>query len=175
MTYFTAVFDGLTSDETVAICNNEKCRFMAHSHVGHERDHWREANRTSLAAGEVLKSELKEINQALDDPRTDLSMTAVEVIQNLKAQLVACEKYLKEGETHAERMARYHHDMHRLMGQLATALNERDLAIAALDAKIDICGDERIAKLKAMLKTNAEWWYELSDDDKGDACMEAMG
>jgi hypothetical protein len=31
----------------------------------------------------------------------------------------------------------------------------------------------RIERLRGMLKTNAGWWYELSDDDKGDACMEA--
>ena len=57
----------------------------------------------------------------------------------------------------------------------AAARKDHEVTLAALDAKIDICGDERIAKLRAMLKTNAEWWYELSDDDKGDACMEAMG
>jgi len=36
-----------------------------------------------------LKSELKAINAALDDPRTDLTMTACEVITSLKAQLIA--------------------------------------------------------------------------------------
>ena len=38
MNYFTAVYIGLTQDEIIAICNNEKCRFMAHSHIAHERD-----------------------------------------------------------------------------------------------------------------------------------------
>jgi ribonuclease HI len=35
-----------------------------------------------------LKAELKAINAALDDPRTDLTMTACEVIASLKAQHV---------------------------------------------------------------------------------------
>ena len=157
MTYFTAVFDGLTPNETVAICNNEKCRFMSHSHVGHERDHWREANRASLAAGEALKERIAEIT-------TDW--------QVMQENLAACEKDREEqarlNGIGSEREA-------RLMARVATSEKERDLAIAALDARIDICGDERIAKLREMLKTNAEWWYELSDDDKGDACMEVMG
>lgn len=33
----------------------------------------------------------------------------------------------------------------------------------------------RVERLRGMLKTNAGWWYELSDDDKGDACIEAAG
>ncbi len=37
----------------------------------------------------ALKAELKDINNALDDPRTDLTLTAVEVIHALKAELAA--------------------------------------------------------------------------------------
>ena len=37
---------------------------------------------------EALKAELKAINTALDDPRTDLTMTACEVIVALKEQIV---------------------------------------------------------------------------------------
>ena len=117
-------------------------------------------------------AELVEIGVALDDPRTDLSMTMAEVIRDLKKQLARlgeekaalatisgislenaehrqvlrawvyklkeqlaatekerdelrqkiaeCQQYLKDGETPAERMARYHHDIQGLLGQLAT-------------------------------------------------------
>ena len=38
MSYFTAVFKDLPQDELQAITQDERCRFMSHSHVGHERD-----------------------------------------------------------------------------------------------------------------------------------------
>lgn len=40
------------------------------------------------AENAALKAELKAINTALDDPRTDLTMTACEVIVALKEQVV---------------------------------------------------------------------------------------
>jgi hypothetical protein len=33
----------------------------------------------------------------------------------------------------------------------------------------------RIERLRGMLKTNAGWWFDLNDDDKWEACMEAAG
>lgn len=39
---------------------------------------------------QVLKAELIEIGAALDDPRTDLSMTMAEVIRDLKNQCIQC-------------------------------------------------------------------------------------
>ena len=42
MTYFTAVFKDLPADEMQAITRDERCRFMSHSHVGHERDDLRQ-------------------------------------------------------------------------------------------------------------------------------------
>ena len=44
------------------------------------------------AENAALKAELKDINNALDDPRTDLTLTAVEVIHALKAELAAAQK-----------------------------------------------------------------------------------
>ena len=46
--------------------------------------------RQRVADLEALKSELVEIGAALDDPRTDLSMTMVEVIRDLKNQCIQC-------------------------------------------------------------------------------------
>ena len=43
-----------------------------------------------------------------------------------KEMVAACQQYLKDGETPAERMARYHHDIQGLLGQLGATLKERD-------------------------------------------------
>jgi uncharacterized coiled-coil DUF342 family protein len=51
-----------------------------------------EVRKSDIAKFNTLKDELKAIGEALDDPRTDLSMTMVEVIQDMKKQLAACEK-----------------------------------------------------------------------------------
>jgi chromosome segregation ATPase len=51
-----------------------------------------EVRKAHIAQFNALKDELKSIGQALDDPRTDLSMTMVEVIQDMKQQLAAVEK-----------------------------------------------------------------------------------
>jgi chromosome segregation ATPase len=123
---------------------------------------------------QALRGELRNIGIALDDPRTDLSMTMAEVVKDLKRKLAAvtkerdhwkanhanrvaaakvlidrtdlplervrayekyvemqemleaCQQYLKDGETPAERMARYHHDIQGLLGQLATAKEQAD-------------------------------------------------
>ena len=49
----------------------------------------RSENKSRLQAeNAALKAELKAINAALDDPRTDLTMTACEVIVALKEQIV---------------------------------------------------------------------------------------
>lgn len=47
----------------------------------------KELLRLSESENAALKAELKAINTALDDPRTDLTMTACEVIVALKAQV----------------------------------------------------------------------------------------
>ncbi len=47
-----------------------------------------------LAQLAACKDELKAIGQAIDDPRTDMSMTMVEVIQDMKKQLTE-EKQLR--------------------------------------------------------------------------------
>lgn len=44
----------------------------------------------------ALKAELKAINAALDDPRTDLTLTAVEVIVALKEQITRLEESIEE-------------------------------------------------------------------------------
>ena len=46
------------------------------------------------AENAALKAELKDINNALDDPRTDLTLTAVEVIASAPELLVALEQML---------------------------------------------------------------------------------
>ncbi len=50
---------------------------------------------------------------------------------------------------------------------IAEELAARDLELARMQ--------HRIERLRGMLKTNAGWWYELSDYDKGDICMEVAG
>jgi DNA repair exonuclease SbcCD ATPase subunit len=80
----------------------------------------------------------KETRERLNEVATDWQVMQAEcrtlVRQNgewqqMESKLAGCEKYLKEGETPAERMDRYHHDMQGLMGQLATAMKERDAAL----------------------------------------------
>ena len=56
--------------------------------------------RLSEAENAALKAELKAINAALDDPRTDLTMTACEVISTLKEQVAQLTSTIK----HAEQM-----------------------------------------------------------------------
>jgi hypothetical protein len=56
--YFTAIYAGLTEQERAAICENDKCRFMSHSHVADERD----AHRLDK---ELLAAELSEARAEL--------------------------------------------------------------------------------------------------------------
>ena len=74
-------------------------------------------------------------------------------------------------------------DVAAINQKLSVVEKERDdWATVAESAKVraqilseQLAAKERtIERLRVMLKTNADWWYELSDDDKGDACMEAM-
>ena len=44
----------------------------------------------------AYKDELKAIGEALDDPRTDLSMTMVEVIRDMKEQLAVSQHYAQQ-------------------------------------------------------------------------------
>jgi hypothetical protein len=56
--YFTAIYADLTEQERAAICENDKCRFMSHSHVADERD----AHRLDK---ELLAAELSEARAEL--------------------------------------------------------------------------------------------------------------
>lgn len=60
------------------------------------------------------------------------------------------------------------------IADLTAALEAAEAQARALRDEKKMMRD-RIERLRGMLKTNAGWWYELSDDDKGDICMEVAG
>jgi len=76
MTYFTAVFKDLPADELIAIAQDERCRFMAHSHVGHERDE--------------LLATLKHLYE------TQVSSVSIEQYNLLHAELAASQHYAQQ-------------------------------------------------------------------------------
>jgi len=79
-----------------------------------------------------LQEKLAEVEKERDKYRKQVQLGFKHLIEILKErdelrQLFAeCQQYLKDGETPAERMARYHHDIQGLLGQLGATLKERD-------------------------------------------------
>ena len=85
MSYFTAVFKDLPQDELAAIAQDERCRFMSHSHVGHERDELRQR---------VADLESQVLNQAaiITGHHQYVGQDFQFRIERLQEQLAACEK-----------------------------------------------------------------------------------
>ena len=84
----------------------------------------------------TLKTEIKSIGEAIDDPRTDLTMTMSEIIIELKQQLAASQKqatlllYALEGAT---QIITFEGVPYYLLD-----IEERDAALEACKAKDDI-------------------------------------
>jgi hypothetical protein len=88
-----------------------------------ERDHWKANHANRVAASRVL----------ID--RTDLPFERVRAYEKyveMQEMFAECQQYLKDDETPAERMARYHHDIQGLLWQLATAKEQADKLREAL-------------------------------------------
>ena len=138
-----------------------------------------------------LDADAMNMLQDFQDERDALRQQRNEAIADYNVMLRAAEQDATDFRALRQRVAILEADnknclnsVHEMLDQLAACEKERDeyqrIAHAQYTEwqndieKLAACGDERIAKLRAMLKTNAEWWYELSDDDKGDACLEVM-
>ena len=115
-----------------------------------ERDHWKANHDNRVAAARLL-------HYRLDLPLERVK--AYEKYVEMQDRLAECQQYLKDDETPAERMARYHHDIQGLLGQLATAKEQRDELRDALstllsleeeslrgDDDIDVCLEIRVAR-----------------------------
>jgi DNA-binding transcriptional MerR regulator len=82
----------------------------------------------------ACETELKAIGQALDDPRTDLSMTMVEVIQDMKEQRAASQAHIQQ------------------LRDLVTADHEsKDSFIARVKAVLDECDTSALDALHARI------------------------
>lgn len=155
MSYFTAVFKDLPMDELAAIAQDERCRFMSHSHVGHERDELRQR----VADLEVER---------------DMLSAGLGIAQGLTGQLAACEKErdeLRQKIAALEQRRRDESDdlnygTHVLMAKtiVQSMLDERDMLKAELDRELRI-GTDYMKKLAACEKERDELHQRVAEVD----------
>jgi hypothetical protein len=79
MSYFTAVFKDLPADELIAIAQDERCRFMSHSHVGHERDDLRQILRDAY---EVYAG-----SEGIPEPETAAEAYVYQLLMQMKDEI----------------------------------------------------------------------------------------
>jgi hypothetical protein len=128
-----------------------------------ERDHWKANHDNRVAAARLLHY------------RLDLPLERVKAYEKyieMQDRLAECQQYLKDGETPAERMTRYHHDIQGLLGQLAAALKDAERYRWLRDKAIYI--DPKHRMLRICNVHVVDWRISDSLDEAIDAAMKPV-